>query len=139
MTRFCYEISLTKKPDFISDSPQTSDRTLQSSHSGFQGSGSLNSNNANIKLTPISLKLPIGPAAGVPPGASAASSMVTSSPIVPVNGGTNKNDPNEEQNLVIITILPDEKGRFGFNVKGGSDQKMPIIVSRVGANTPADK
>lgn len=41
--------------------------------------------------------------------------------------------------LVVITIIPDEKGRFGFNVKGGADQKMPIIVSRVGVNTPADK
>ena len=127
----------------LTDSPQTSDRTLQSSHSGFQGSGSLNSNNANIKLTPISLKLPIGSAAGVPPtGASAGAAMVTSSPIVPVNGnGLNKNsDSNEEQNnLVNIKILPDEQGRFGFNVKGGIDQKMPIIVSRVGANTPADK
>ncbi len=41
--------------------------------------------------------------------------------------------------LVVITIYPDEKGRFGFNVKGGADQKMPIIVSRVGANTPADR
>ena len=44
-----------------------------------------------------------------------------------------------EDGLVMMTILPDEKGRFGFNVKGGADQKMPIIVSRVGVNTPADK
>ena len=117
---------------FFADSPQTSDRTLQSSHSGFQGSGSLNSNNA-VKLTPISLKLPIGPAA------AASVNMVTSSPVVPVNGGGAKNDSNDEQNLVNIKILPDEQGRFGFNVKGGVDQKMPIIVSRVGANTPADK
>ena len=41
--------------------------------------------------------------------------------------------------LVSITIVPDEQGRFGFNVKGGVDQKLPIIVSRVGANTPADR
>ena len=44
-----------------------------------------------------------------------------------------------EDGLVMMTILPDEKGRFGFNVKGGADQKMPIIVSRVGVNTPADR
>ena len=53
------------------------------------------------------------------------------------------NAPNElessDNSLVLITIYPDEHGRFGFNVKGGVDQKMPIIVSRVGANTPADK
>ena len=36
-------------------------------------------------------------------------------------------------------LFQDEQGRFGFNVKGGVDQKLPIIVSRVGANTPADK
>ena len=85
-------------------------------------------------MTPISLKLPIGPAA------AASVNMVTSSPVVPVNGnGGAKNDSNDEQNLVNIKIFPDEQGRFGFNVKGGVDQKMPIIVSRVGANTPADK
>merc|ERR1719210_1758004 len=71
--------------------------------------------------------------------------MVTSSPII--NGGVNNlasevngngtEDPNN--GLVIITIYPDEQNRFGFNVKGGIDQKMPIIVSRVGANTPADQ
>ena len=46
---------------------------------------------------------------------------------------------SEDGGLVMMTILPDEKGRFGFNVKGGADQKMPIIVSRVGVNTPADR
>ena len=46
---------------------------------------------------------------------------------------------SSEDGLVMMTIQPDEKGRFGFNVKGGADQKMPIIVSRVGVNTPADR
>ncbi|XP_031414348.1 tyrosine-protein phosphatase non-receptor type 4 isoform X2 [Clupea harengus] len=41
-------------------------------------------------------------------------------------------------NLVLIKMRPDEHGRFGFNVKGGSDQKMPIIVSRVAPGTSAD-
>lgn len=41
-------------------------------------------------------------------------------------------------NLVLIKMKPDENGRFGFNVKGGSDQKMPIIVSRVAPGTSAD-
>lgn len=31
----------------------------------------------------------------------------------------------------------DKQGRFGFNVKGGSDLGVPIIVSRVVPNTPA--
>jgi len=40
--------------------------------------------------------------------------------------------------LVTIRVAPDSRGRFGFNVKGGADQGMPIIVSRVAPNTPAD-
>uniref|UniRef100_A0A8C6P9B4 protein-tyrosine-phosphatase n=1 Tax=Nothobranchius furzeri TaxID=105023 RepID=A0A8C6P9B4_NOTFU len=41
-------------------------------------------------------------------------------------------------NLVLIKMRPDEHGRFGFNVKGGADQKMPIVVSRVAPGTSAD-
>ena len=41
--------------------------------------------------------------------------------------------------VVTVTINPDTQGRFGFNVKGGADQGVPVIVSRVGVNTPADK
>jgi tyrosine-protein phosphatase non-receptor type 4 len=36
-------------------------------------------------------------------------------------------------------MLADDEGRFGFNVKGGSDLGMPILVSRVAPNTPADR
>uniref|UniRef100_A0A8C1V7S1 protein-tyrosine-phosphatase n=1 Tax=Cyprinus carpio TaxID=7962 RepID=A0A8C1V7S1_CYPCA len=52
-----------------------------------------------------------------------------------------KTSPNgvvPHDNLVLIKLKPDENGRFGFNVKGGSDQKMPIIVSRVAPGTSAD-
>ena len=35
-------------------------------------------------------------------------------------------------------MLPDGQGRFGFNVKGGMDQGVPVIVSRVAGGTPAD-
>jgi len=31
----------------------------------------------------------------------------------------------------------DEEGRFGFNVRGGSDLGLPIVVSRVVPNTAA--
>lgn len=44
-----------------------------------------------------------------------------------------------EESIVSINLTPDEQGRFGFNVKGGSDLKMPILVSRVAPNTPADR
>lgn len=35
-------------------------------------------------------------------------------------------------------MRPDEQGRFGFNVKGGTDQKLPVLVSRVAPNSPAE-
>uniref|UniRef100_A0A5F8AUH2 Tyrosine-protein phosphatase non-receptor type n=1 Tax=Macaca mulatta TaxID=9544 RepID=A0A5F8AUH2_MACMU len=58
---------------------------------------------------------------------------IPSSPEKPTpNGGI----PHD--NLVLIRMKPDENGRFGFNVKGGYDQKMPVIVSRVAPGTPAD-
>lgn len=31
----------------------------------------------------------------------------------------------------------DKQGRFGFNVRGGSDLGLPIVVSRVVPNTSA--
>ncbi|XP_053554063.1 tyrosine-protein phosphatase non-receptor type 4 [Bombina bombina] len=52
-----------------------------------------------------------------------------------------KSTPNglvPHDNLVLIRMRPDENGRFGFNVKGGFDQKMPVIVSRVAPGTSAD-
>ncbi|VDI68836.1 tyrosine-protein phosphatase non-receptor type 4 [Mytilus galloprovincialis] len=78
--------------------------------------------------------------------------------IFPANGSATKDVPNHTENdlptyndyvhnsngypeghgLVTIRMIPDEQGRFGFNVKGGADQGMPIIVSRVAPNTPAD-
>lgn len=51
------------------------------------------------------------------------------------------NDMNEkfieEEGLVSIRLYADDQGRYGFNVKGGKDHKMPIYVSRVAHNTPA--
>ncbi|XP_066588095.1 tyrosine-protein phosphatase non-receptor type 4 isoform X2 [Prorops nasuta] len=44
-----------------------------------------------------------------------------------------------EDGLVTIYLAPDDQGRFGFNVKGGLDLDMPILVSRVAPNTPADR
>ncbi|ERE83512.1 tyrosine-protein phosphatase non-receptor type 3 isoform 2 [Cricetulus griseus] len=49
-------------------------------------------------------------------------------------------DKNDEGDgyLVLIRITPDEDGRFGFNLKGGVDQKMPLVVSRINPESPAD-
>ncbi|XP_045426419.1 tyrosine-protein phosphatase non-receptor type 3-like [Pipistrellus kuhlii] len=48
-----------------------------------------------------------------------------------------KND-NEDGYLILIRITPDEDGKFGFNLKGGVDQKMPLVVSRINPESPAD-
>ncbi|RXM99175.1 Tyrosine-protein phosphatase non-receptor type 3, partial [Acipenser ruthenus] len=40
--------------------------------------------------------------------------------------------------LLLLRITPDAEGRFGFNVKGGVDQKMPLVISRVSPDSPAD-
>jgi len=52
-----------------------------------------------------------------------------------------ESEPDSEgsNSIVTVTIHPDNQGRFGFNVKGGSDQGLPVIVSRVAGGTPADK
>ncbi|NXP04201.1 PTN3 phosphatase, partial [Thinocorus orbignyianus] len=44
-----------------------------------------------------------------------------------------------EGDLLLIRIIPDEDGKFGFNLKGGVDQKMPLVVSRITPGSPADK
>ncbi|KAL2083947.1 hypothetical protein ACEWY4_019465 [Coilia grayii] len=39
--------------------------------------------------------------------------------------------------LVLVRISPDPDGKFGFNVKGGVDQKMPLVISHVNPDSPA--
>ncbi|GAB0093374.1 Tyrosine-protein phosphatase [Sergentomyia squamirostris] len=53
----------------------------------------------------------------------------------PIYGGEN----GGEDGQVIIRLTADEQGRFGFNVKGGADLKLPVLVSRVAPHTPADR
>ncbi|XP_073443843.1 tyrosine-protein phosphatase non-receptor type 3 isoform X2 [Dendrobates tinctorius] len=49
-------------------------------------------------------------------------------------------DKNELANgdLLLVRISPDEEGKFGFNLKGGVDQKMQLVVSRISPGSPAD-
>uniref|UniRef100_A0A6I8NYZ3 Tyrosine-protein phosphatase non-receptor type n=1 Tax=Ornithorhynchus anatinus TaxID=9258 RepID=A0A6I8NYZ3_ORNAN len=49
-----------------------------------------------------------------------------------------KNDQGDGS-LLLVRIMPDEEGKFGFNLKGGIDQKMPLVVSRISPESPADK
>lgn len=43
-----------------------------------------------------------------------------------------------DDNLMIVRLLADDQGRFGFNVRGGLDFDHPVLVSRVAPYTPAD-
>lgn len=45
----------------------------------------------------------------------------------------------EKNKVVCVHITSDNNGRFGFNVKGGSDLGLPIFISRVVPNTAAYK
>lgn len=39
--------------------------------------------------------------------------------------------------LVVVRVKPNSEGWYGFNVKGGADQSLPIVVSKVAPNSPA--
>ncbi|XP_030639282.1 tyrosine-protein phosphatase non-receptor type 3 [Chanos chanos] len=41
--------------------------------------------------------------------------------------------------LLLVRISPDTDGKFGFNVKGGVDQKMPLSISHVNPSSPAGR
>uniref|UniRef100_A0A672SHT9 Trichohyalin-like n=1 Tax=Sinocyclocheilus grahami TaxID=75366 RepID=A0A672SHT9_SINGR len=41
--------------------------------------------------------------------------------------------------LLLVRISPDQDGKFGFNVKGGVDQKMPLAISHVNPASPAGR
>ncbi|KAL3274548.1 hypothetical protein HHI36_015929 [Cryptolaemus montrouzieri] len=43
-----------------------------------------------------------------------------------------------EDGSVTITLFPDDEGKYGFNVKGGTSKDVPILVMKVAPNTPAD-
>lgn len=52
--------------------------------------------------------------------------------------GSAASDESQQQPAVRVCMRADAEGRFGFNVKGGADQSLPILVSRVVPHTPAD-
>ncbi|XP_027028180.2 tyrosine-protein phosphatase non-receptor type 3 isoform X1 [Tachysurus fulvidraco] len=48
-----------------------------------------------------------------------------------------KQDMEADGELLLIRFKPDKDGKFGFNVKGGVDQKTPLAISHVNPNSPA--
>ncbi|KAM6909905.1 tyrosine-protein phosphatase non-receptor type 3 isoform 1-T2 [Xenentodon cancila] len=65
------------------------------------------------------------------------------------NDASLQNDDSIEENLpyhdksdsdlMLICITPDREGKFGFNVKGGADTKMPLAISFVQPDSPAGR
>ncbi|XP_043973136.1 tyrosine-protein phosphatase non-receptor type 3 isoform X2 [Gambusia affinis] len=51
----------------------------------------------------------------------------------------NNKDALGDGDLMLICITPDHEGKFGFNVKGGVDQKMPLSISHVKPDSPAGR
>ncbi|XP_055020251.1 tyrosine-protein phosphatase non-receptor type 3 isoform X2 [Boleophthalmus pectinirostris] len=51
----------------------------------------------------------------------------------------NNNNAPGDGDLLLLRITPDHEGKFGFNVKGGVDQKMPLAISHVKPDSPAGK
>lgn len=49
------------------------------------------------------------------------------------------NSAPSDGDLLLIRITPDHEGKFGFNVKGGVDQKMPLAISHVKPDSPAGR
>ncbi|XP_037939392.1 tyrosine-protein phosphatase non-receptor type 4 isoform X2 [Teleopsis dalmanni] len=60
-------------------------------------------------------------------------------PITTLINGTSTMSPDSGSDLITIRLQADEQGRFGFNVKGGIDLSLPVQVSKVVPNTPADR
>jgi tyrosine-protein phosphatase non-receptor type 4 len=48
-------------------------------------------------------------------------------------------DDLASEGLLLIRLEADDRGRYGFNVKGGVDQKIPVLVSKVSPQSPAEK
>lgn len=44
-----------------------------------------------------------------------------------------------DKNLITVCMDADEQGRFGFNIRGGTDVDIPVMVSRIVPHSPADR
>lgn len=49
-----------------------------------------------------------------------------------------RNGSVHQEGIITVRMEPDEQGRFGFNVQGGADINLPVIVSKIARGMPAD-
>lgn len=52
-----------------------------------------------------------------------------------LNGNAQLND----KSLITVCMEADEHGRFGFNVRGGTDVNLPVLVARIAPHSAADR
>uniref|UniRef100_A0A1A8DRY3 protein-tyrosine-phosphatase n=1 Tax=Nothobranchius kadleci TaxID=1051664 RepID=A0A1A8DRY3_NOTKA len=71
----------------------------------------------------------------------AGESLLQTDDSIGEDDGTHHSDKSAlgDGDLMLICITPDHEGKFGFNVKGGVDQKMPLSVSHVKPDSPAGR
>lgn len=48
-------------------------------------------------------------------------------------------DDLASEGLLLIRLNPDQEGRFGFHVKGGTDFNLPVFISKVKEDSPASQ
>lgn len=44
-----------------------------------------------------------------------------------------------DKNVITVCMEADEQGRFGFNVRGGVDVNLPVLVARIAQHSSADR
>lgn len=44
-----------------------------------------------------------------------------------------------DKGLITVCMQADEHGRFGFNVRGGTDVNLPVLVARIAPHSAADR
>lgn len=49
-----------------------------------------------------------------------------------------RNGNANQEGVMTVRMEPDDQGRFGFNVQGGADINLPVIVSKIARGMPAD-
>uniref|UniRef100_A0A0K0F8U6 protein-tyrosine-phosphatase n=1 Tax=Strongyloides venezuelensis TaxID=75913 RepID=A0A0K0F8U6_STRVS len=115
--------------------------TNNQSYGGSSSNGSNNNHISNGTLTSNkSIPKNLSSSSPVRQVSSLSQRRSPSSGIKPINCSlANNYFSNPEDNLVTIRMRPDIQGKFGFNVKGGSDQDHPVIVSKVASGSSADK
>eukprot|EP00116_Pleurobrachia_bachei_P005987 sb/3466249/ len=142
---FNFERTPSKRnPRKARDSPAAQGRTFYKGNDTPVKSATPSSNAGFV--TPTKLTSPEPPSTpGTPksPGSATGLEYDTQTGIIQENLDSTLNTSNPpsvtggEEGTIEIKIMPDSAGKFGFNIKGGVDQTLPVKVTNVAAGSPA--